>query len=438
MKAGHVAGVRHRLDIMSPPVLFGGMYLLFFGLTAIDVALVQDPTIYRLRYSFLHFQELSASALSYVWFGYLVFVLGYYLPIGRAVAQVIPGRDSCISPERASIVTMVLFGATFLTLAWFVRRFGIGRRQGVEDPTVDVLFLSVVGELSFIFFALGVWRFMLSRRPGTHEMSIGDVLFVWCVMFPLQVAFSVWSGGRSTLLIVFLIILLGYHYGYRRIRMRTLGLGVLLFAVLMGPSIVFLRDDRDVKDIIEIASPAFVWGSVMARNSSLEGFTVTFEDLENAPEPEDSLWLLLGSVIPRVLWSDKPVSLWMQEFSAWSGGSSEASFLPSLPGEFLLRFGYVGGLIAIMLLGVFWRVAFSVFIGFGERPFAWGFVYLILLSQGLSTVESGFVIPYGALLRLVVVGLATFFLVRTRRARPTRVTARLPERAVGAWLDRCL
>ena len=115
MKAGHVARVRHRLDIMSPPVLFGGMYLLFFGLTAIDVAFVQDPGIYRLRHSFLHFQELSASALSYVWFGYLVFVLGYYLPIGRAVAQAIPGRDSYISPGRASIVTMVLFGATFLT-----------------------------------------------------------------------------------------------------------------------------------------------------------------------------------------------------------------------------------------------------------------------------------------------------------------------------------
>jgi len=416
--------VARRFDVLSPPVLFGGIYVLLFGLTVIDAAIVDDPTIYRLRNVFVDFRGISRSALVYVWVGFALFILGYYLPIGKALASLVPGRRSSISAGRASLATVALFSATFLVLLWYAQRFGLGRGAAFaeDQPTTDVLFLQVIGEMSLLYYALGVWRFMLARCPGAPRMSRGDALFVWLVMFPLQVAVSVFGGGRFRLLIVILIILLAYHYGYSRLRARSILVGGLVFVALAAPGVAYLRElDLGGSPLEKDSYLVWIWHSVMVRNSSLEGFTVAFENLDSAPQPGEPLWLLFASALPRLFWSDKPISSWQEEFSTWSGGTPGAGFLPSLPGELLLRFGHIGGLIGMLVLGILWRTAFGIFIGSKDRAFEWGFIYLVLFALGLSTVETGFVIPYGALFRLVMVGLLTFILVRAPGTRAVRV-----------------
>jgi hypothetical protein len=98
----------------------------------------------------------------------------------------------------------------------------------------------------------------------------------------------------------------------------------------------------------------------------------------------------------------------------------------SLPGELLLHFGYVGGWLALFGLGAFWRALRVGLVGVGRTPSSAGFIYIYLLPMSLQSVEAGFAVEYGSLLRFLVVGLLALWAASSsmgaaRRPRPAPV-----------------
>jgi len=425
---------KRHIDVLSPPVLFGGMYLFLYGLGAIDVVLFQDTGVLRLWRVFSAWQGISLYAIIYISLGFALFSVGYYLSIGCKIATPLKKITSAFTfvQARSFIVPAALFVVAYFIQIWVYQRFILSRIPGLggilEQITPNLSFLIIVGDLVLMAYAFNIWRFMLSRRPEGPKMSHAAKLFLFGVMVP-SLAFLLTIGAtRSRIAYFIFVTLLAYHYGYRQVRARTVVIAGLVVFLVISPMIAILRASEAQKQtIVSLKALAiFSWDVIFTRTTSLEGFTVTFENLGSAPKP-DPLWMLVGSIIPRVYWPDKPWGTLGERFSLWASGRTGAMLTPSLPGELLLHFGFVGGLLAMFFLGVLWRIAFVALIGSKQRPSAAGFIYILLLPFSLQAIEGGFVIEYGALLRFLVVGLIVFGLAcrwRTRSARMTTLVDR--------------
>jgi hypothetical protein len=156
-------------------------------------------------------------------------------------------------------------------------------------------------------------------------------------------------------------------------------------------------------------SLAGAWDSFMERSSALEGFMIAYENPDATPPP-DSMWLTLASgAIPRFLWPDKPGTTFGHDFSVWITGRKNAEgYGPGLPGELMLSFGNLGGLLAMFGLGVLWRTLFEATIGSGLGT-GGAFIYFSILPT-LITVEMGFVVQYALVLRFLLVGLLIYWM----------------------------
>ncbi len=421
-----------KFDFLSPPSLFGGMYLYLFGLGAIDAALYQNTDVYRVWRYFSAWHGISLDALKYIWFGFALFSVGYYLPIGRVIA-ILPRKiigAFTFDETRSFVVPAALFVAAIYVQIWLSQRFYFSRIPGLSSTrgqlTSDISFLAIVGDLVSMAYAFSIWRFMLSRRPDGSKMSIAAKWFLFGVIVPLLAASLILTASRSKIAFVMFATLLAYHYGYRRVRARTVVIAGLMVLAVISPMIALLRAPKEEKQSIVslVAMASYSWEVVFRRTTSLEGFTVTFENLESAPEP-DPLWLLVGSTVPRVLWQDKPFGTLMERFSIWASGRAETMLTPSLPGELLLHFSFAGSLAAMFFLGILWRFALVTLIGSENRPSATGFIYILILPVSLQAIENGFVLEYGALLRSLMVGLIVFGLASRPRTRSARMA--IPE-----------
>jgi hypothetical protein len=149
------------------------------------------------------------------------------------------------------------------------------------------------------------------------------------------------------------------------------------------------------------------------RYSALEGFTVAFEHLNTAPQPDSFAVVLASGLIPRFLWPEKPFSTYSDRFTGWASGMRASMFFPSMPGELVLHFGYIGGLIAMGVLGIGWRTLFTYCVALNNATL--GFAYLVLASQAVTQLEVGFVVSYGALLRDATISL---FVISRRPGAP--------------------
>lgn len=395
-------------DLLSPPILLGGMYLFCFALGALDVVLARYYCLGpRLRDLFYDFHGISFLALFYLLIGYLLFVTGYHLHLGKSIGRLLSTGTMAMNSRRASILTVVMFSTTFGFLVLYVQQVGYGRLQGSGQSRLENL--ALLGEMSLVPYALGVWRCLSARRFNNSRTSKWGFFFTWGVMLPLQVVLSVLTGMRTRLLTVVSVALAGYHYGYRRLSLRSVVIGLLVMATIIMPIMSLLRSSTQH---IYDWNLEYAWESIMGRTSALEGFTVTFEHLDSAPSP-DPLWLMVVSgLIPRLVWPNKPVSSWIGRFSTWASGSPVKQLAPALPGELLLYFGYIGGLLAMLVLGIFWRVLFEALLAPGKRPSASAFLYILVLPLLVTSIEQGLVIPYSVVIRFLAVGTVALLFVR--------------------------
>ncbi len=413
-------------DLLSPPVLVGVTYVGLFGMAALDILLVTDGRL-RLRDQFRLYTGLSIQALIYLAAGYALFVAGYYVKAGKIIAGLFPIRSGQLRSSRIPVITVVMFSFTFAILVAYTYVEGYGRRSGNSAGTGGFLEnLVLLGEMSLIPMSLGFYYYWLVRKKsrdprsereaGRPKISKGFSFFLWKVMLPLQIAVGIWTGARSRVIEVLLVTLAAYHYTYRRIRiLALLRYGLLMIAVV--PLLGTVRDRMfgNVERPEAWLSVQGAWDSFMERSSALEGFTIAFENPDSSPQP-DPLWVtVVSGAIPRFLWRNKPNTTFIKDFSVWITGDKLADvFGPALPGELMLSFGYFGGLAAMCALGVLWRVLYEATIGAGLGTGS-GFIYFSILPT-LTSVEAGFVLPYGVVIRFMIVGLLVYWLASAKVA----------------------
>ena len=397
------AGGAPAFDVFSPPVLLGVVFLLLFGIGVIDVYLFDYRD--RLRSQFLLFRGVSLEPLMYIVLSYGCFVLGYWWKPTGVIRHLRSSPRQWV-PFRVSILTTVSFLFTFTVLVQYTIQVGYGRYQGQGGEALANL--SNLGELSMIPYVFSLVRYAHHRsgEPGSR-MSLWDRIFLWGVMFPAQLLLSIVIETRSRVVIVALLVVVAHHYGHRPLRLRAfIAVGVFLLVVVVP----ILDRFRAVPSTQVLLAPSYnlmAWRSVAGRTSSVETFTIIYENLEETPRPDPLHWSFVMGLIPRFVWPGKPLSTFTERLTLWAVGMRNVSWVgATLPGELLMHLGHAGGLAFMALLGIIWRIL-KEFARPGERS-AWTALYVVALPT-LLTVEVGFVASYATLTRMLAVGVLLFW-----------------------------
>ncbi len=378
--------VRGRFDFFNPltfaawsyvfPAFVGGGLIIAFGaVNPYFMTFIDDPE-YNLPLS-----------LVYVAVGFLGLWLGYSLPVGRYIAEKLERRlpDWQWSSSEVWLpgILLLLAGIAVNLIGFVQGIMGFQRitEIGVFDSALFFL-LTMVG-IGYILLWLGI--FTSERRTGAFYL----VLAVVIAFIPIRLALL---ASRAGLLISIIPIAMAFGYSGRRLRPRTAAIfGVLVvLAVLIGS--VYGTAFRNIKgsearvnagDYVGLVSDTVEYvlnqntatlaaDSLQAladRIENLSSLAVVVANYEQLAPYEASYGLqnniindAMTSLVPRVVWPDKPGTSDARAYSDLYFNYGENSFAITPFGDLLRNFGPIGVPLGMILLGIYLRLIYRLLI----------------------------------------------------------------------------
>lgn len=213
---------RTRVDIFEPPVLLGLFFFIGFPLAAVM--------------AFGFGQEFDAGQ-SFDWFpgallvaalGLCAWYLGYYLGPGAILARALPSLPRRWDDRRAAFMV-----GGFSAAGWAAQLLAIARGGYLHGFRTQVsLQLSTtvawVGEFALVALACASVQYFERARQGRSSAAWRAAFFG---LFALELAYTVPTGSRQSLLMTLAIPLIGAYYVLGRVRWSVfvvLGLAVVL------------------------------------------------------------------------------------------------------------------------------------------------------------------------------------------------------------------
>lgn len=190
--------------------------------------------------------------------------------------------------------------------------------------------------INMVYFALGMRqrRGMMWWLPYAVHLSI--LLFIGFL-----------SGSRSSLLNIFAMQIIIYHYLRSNMRLQSAGLlaaGLVLSAMLLGV----------VRETTRFDGGELVFTAPGERTVSFQSFYYGVDPLEIIARTEHmplahgmTFVSLVTNIVPRAIWPDKPPSggVFFTRYytgDAWLGYSN---LTPTFLGEWLINFGWAAGIV---------------------------------------------------------------------------------------------
>lgn len=378
--------VRGRFDFFNPltfaawsyvfPAFVGGGLIIAFGaVNPYFMTFIDDPE-YNLPLS-----------LVYVAVGFLGLWLGYSLPVGRYIAEKLERRLPDWQWSSSDVwlpgILLLLAGIAVNLIGFVQGIMGFQRitEIGVFDSALFFL-LTMVG-IGYILLWLGI--FTSERRTGAFYL----VLAVVIAFIPIRLALL---ASRAGLLISIIPIAMAFGYSGRRLRPRTAAIfGVLVvLAVLIGS--VYGTAFRNIKgsearvnagDYVGLVSDTVEYvlnqntatlaaDSLQAladRIENLSSLAVVVANYEQLAPYEASYGLqnniindAMTSLVPRVVWPDKPGTSDARAYSDLYFNYGENSFAITPFGDLLRNFGPIGVPLGMILLGIYLRLIYRLLI----------------------------------------------------------------------------
>jgi hypothetical protein len=167
-------------------------------------------------------------------------------------------------------------------------------------------------------------------------------------------------------------------------------------------------------------------GSLAERLDAVSSLAVVVSNYE-ALAPYEELWGINDNIyvdtvtflIPRVIWTDKPVAIEASKYGDLYFNFSENSFAMTPMGDLLRNFGPFGIPIGMIILGFVIRVMYSTLVENREFSFWRSTVYFMLLTTISYEGVYGVMIPYmfkigvSAIAGVLIIKMASNALSRT-------------------------
>ena len=397
-----------------PAFVIGGVIIALGWVSPYFLTFIEDPE-YNLPLT-----------LVYVAVGFIGLSIGYFLPVGRLIAEKIEPRlpKWDWKPDQIWLpgVLLLFIGVGFNILGFIQGILGFQRNIEVNvfDGLLSFLLIILLEGTILLWLAI----FSTKQRNGIFYIMLGVlILFV-----PLRMAVL---GSRSSLIIGLLPIAAAFVYSGRRLKWQTgVIFGVLgVLAVLVG--IIYGTTFRNIKGSEARMNAGDYFGQVGAtlefltnedpiqilgqnsqaladRIENLSSLGVVVANYEKLAPYEASYGLennifndLYTSFIPRFVWEDKPQTSNARAYSDLYFNYSENSFAISPFGDLLRNFGPIGVPLGMLILGIYLRTIYAALIE-TPNPAMWKKVAYFLLLTAVS-YEAFYAIIFPTVIRTIFI-----------------------------------
>lgn len=405
-----------------PAFVIGGVIIAFGLVNPYFLTFIEDPK-YNLPLT-----------LVYVAVGFIGLTIGFFLPVGRFIAEKVELRLPKWNWKPEDVwfpgILLLLSGVAFNILG-FVQGI-LGFQRNAEANIYD-------GLLFFLFILLSEGTVLLWLAVFTTKQRNGIfyiMLFILLLFLPLRMAVL---GSRSSLVIGLLPIVMAFLYSGRRLKWKTtatlgaIGLVAILIGVVYGTTFRNIKGSESRMDAgdyfgqvgttLEYLSnedPTIVAGqsaqALADRIDNLSSLGVVVANYEKLAPYEASYGIennvindLYTSFIPRAFWNDKPPTSDARAYSDLYFNYNENSFAITPFGDLLRNFGPVGVPLGMLILGIYLRLIYAALIE-TPNPSMWKKVaYFQLLT--VVSYESFYALIFPSVVRIIFVLAISLFLV---------------------------
>lgn len=373
-------------------------------------------------------------SLIYISVGFLGMTVGYFLPIGRIIAEKfdkgLPKWEWNISRVWLPGILLLLAGIGINILGFVQGVLGFQRATEVNIFDGLLVFLVVLFGEGTILLWLAI--FQTKNKTGIYYIVLAFLL----LLIPLRMAFL---GSRGSLLLGVLPIMMAFQYSGRKLkRIHAVGFGFALIAALFI-GIIYGTTFRNLKGSESRANAGDYVGQVFAtidylsthdlnqilyqngltlaeRVDNLSSLGVVVANYEKLAQYEAGYGLenniindLYTSFIPRFVWADKPQTSDPRAYSDLYFNFGENSFAITPFGDLLRNFGPIGVPIGMLILGIYLRVIYSALID-TPNPAIWKKIaYFPLIS--LVSYEAFYATIFPSIVRTVFILAVSLLLI---------------------------
>lgn len=377
--------------------------------------------------------------LVYVMLGYAGLSVGFFLPFGRRLGEMIKTRLPVVNWTSGQVLRpgMILLG---LGLANTVFAFSVGL-LGYQRSDEAGAFDGIVFLFTFFWleanFIIWLCIFRTEKLNFNHYLVIAIVLIT-------SITKSAFQGNRGSLIQVFVLVASAFVLSRRKIQLKhkitggILLIGALLIGMIYGTTFRTIKTSQEKVSMDQYIGDVFLTFEKIADQdlgSNLEqGFAAMGERLENVSQlavvvsnyetfsnyeadyglDNNIIKDSLSFIIPRFLWQEKSVATDPYKYGDLYFNYGENSFTLTPMGDLLRNFGPFGVPIGMIFLGFLIRIFYTALLENQEFSYWRATMYYMLLG-GISYEGSfGLIIPYVTKVGLVsVIGLfIVWFFVR--------------------------
>lgn len=370
----------------------------------------------------------------YVMLGYAGLSVGFFLPFGRRIGELISRRLPVLDwkPDQLLKPGMLLLA---LGLANTILAFSVGL-LGFQRVDEIGAFDGVIFLLTFFWleasFLLWLCIFRTERLNFNHYVVIAILLVT-------SLTKSAFQGNRGGLMQVFILVAAAFVLSGRKILLKhkiwggVLLIGALLIGMVYGTTFRTIKTTEARVSMDQYASNVFETFEKLASQdlgANLErGFLALSERLESVSQLavvvsnyealaiyeaeyglENNIYKdSIAFLIPRFLWSDKPVATDPYKYGDLYFNYGENAFTLTPMGDLLRNFGPVGVPLGMIFLGFVIRILWASLIENQTFSF-WRATLFYMLITGISYEGSfGLIIPYD--IKIALVSILGLFIV---------------------------
>lgn len=432
----YFAFMKRRIDTLEPVNLVVTMYLLAFVMRGLFLHFELNPS--RVNPWVTANLHLLGRMSAYTMIGIILFLVGYYLPLGPMLAGHCPRMKTtwrmdllgtkairiyclCLPAKVLGVVPSGAYAFQETVMSY------LGNVIGLMASLADVALI-----LYGIYYYYHKRRGMLVDRRPFYAMVF------------LQVLLGLLTGYREPIIISLLALLFVRHYAWRPLKPWTIVACILVVLFLVTPvnrafrELVWVEHQsplsalRNLPDELiasmedqhaatDDAPVGYGMSSLLNMSNRFHGADSLITCMATVPEyhPYEggrTLYLLpLTVFVPRAIWPDKPkigLGTFFRE-NIWRGPDSQAAsggqIAMTQMGELYINFGVWGIAIGMLILGGFHRFVYSYAManmgrgGYSMLLFFFGAILCFL------AIERNLAFAYGYLLKL---SLFLYFLCR--------------------------
>ncbi|PJA20314.1 hypothetical protein COX60_02200 [Candidatus Berkelbacteria bacterium CG_4_10_14_0_2_um_filter_35_9_33_12] len=431
-------------DLLAPPVGVGFMIFFFYVPSAIYGWHYQDKIISSVG-------DYLDDAVLLAGIGFLMILLGYNY-FGLIHKHLKHRLISVWEPNRAIFISIFLYLIGFaLRINYFSSISNIG---GLFNNSAKVVYTSgdtqLIGfllNLPFIALLMYTISYFKLEKNNRYKLLVGLGL---ALLIILEIVMAFPTSRRWYIFQTLVYVFVPIYYLYKKFSSQSIIIGMTLFSLfiilffplmnihrqsvieqyqknsnlgLFDAKTLSLTKQEITKLIKEKSYLNFIYEEQMRRydQSSVLGAIIS-DTPEQMPFQNGKTIFpgLIGALIPRFIWADKP-TMFDQNMFGWRYGfiapnDDNTTVLFSYIGELYLNFAWLGVIIGMFIYGIFFRYVYELCIG-GENSFVQSslgiFIYTLFWTQ-IVHIEGLFIPALGGTIQTLILLLPILLFINNR------------------------